>query len=131
MLKTFSRGGVHPPENKFSAENAIETLPIPKTVSIPIAQHLGAPATPVVQKNDIVKTGQVIAKSSGFVSANIHSSVSGKVVKVDKSIDSSGYKKTSVIILVEGDEWLESIDRSSGLKKEFSLGQSEIIGKVF
>ena len=130
MLKTFSRGGVHPPENKFSAENAIETLPIPKTVSIPIAQHIGAPATPVVQKNDIVKTGQVIAKSSGFVSANIHSSVSGKVVKVDKSIDSSGYKKTSVIIQVEGDEWLETIDRSSGLKKEFSLGQSEIIGKV-
>ena len=118
MLKTFPKGGVHPPENKFSSGNAIEVLPLPKTVSIPISQHIGAPATPVVQKNDMVKTGQVIARSSGFVSANIHSSVSGKVVKVDKSIDSSGYRKMSVIIEVEGDEWDENIDRSADLKKD-------------
>ncbi len=83
MLKTFKLGGVHPAENKLSAKEAIKVLGLPKTVYIPTAQHIGAPSTPVVNKGDIVKVGQVIAKSSGFVSANIHSSVSGKVKKID------------------------------------------------
>jgi Na+-translocating ferredoxin:NAD+ oxidoreductase subunit C len=82
MLKTFKVGGVHPPENKLSAGKKIEVLPIPKTVFIPVAQHIGAPSTAVVNKGDVVKTGQIIAKSSGFVSTNIHSSVSGKVKKL-------------------------------------------------
>ncbi|MEN8119013.1 MAG: electron transport complex subunit RsxC [Bacteroidota bacterium] len=130
MLKTFSKGGVHPPENKFSAVQAIEQMALPKMVTIPISQHIGAPSTPVVTKNDLVKTGQVIAKSSGFVSANIHSSVSGKVIKVDSMMDSSGYKKQSIIIQVDGDEWEESIDRDPGLLKEFNLSSEEIIKKV-
>ena len=61
MLKTFARGGVHPPENKLSADKIIEILPIPKTVTIPISQHIGAPATVIVKKNDEVKVGQVVA----------------------------------------------------------------------
>ncbi len=130
MLKTFSKGGVHPPENKLSAIQTIEQLALPKTVSIPISQHIGAPATPLVKKNDSVKTGQLIAKSSGFVSANIHSSVSGKVIKIDSVVDSSGYKKQSIIIEVEGDEWLEEIDRTPELKKEINLSSEEIIKKV-
>lgn len=130
MLKTFSRGGVHPPENKLSAIQAIEQMALPKTVNIPISQHIGAPATPIVKKNDLVKTGQVIAKSSGFVSANIHSSVSGKVLKIDSVMDSSGYKKQSVIIQVDGDEWEGSIDRSPELVKEITLSGEEIIKKV-
>lgn len=127
MLKTFSKGGVHPPENKLSAIQTIEKLALPETVYIPISQHIGAPATPIVKKNDTVKVGQLIAKSSGFVSANIHSSVSGKVVKIDQIIDSSGYKKQSIIINVEGDEWCEKIDRSPELKKEIDLNSEEII----
>ncbi|NOZ47658.1 MAG: electron transport complex subunit RsxC [Chlorobi bacterium] len=130
MLKTFSKGGIHPPENKFSVDKAIEVLPLPQKVSIPIAQHIGAPATPVVNKNDEVKTGQIIAKSAGFVSTNIHSSVSGKVVKIDKIVESSGYKKTSVVIEVKGDEWVETIDRSLDLKKEITIEQSDIINKI-
>jgi len=130
MLKTFSKGGVHPPENKLSAIQAIKQIALPKTVSIPVSQHIGSPSTPVVKKNDLVKTGQVIAKSSGFVSANIHSSVSGKVVKIDSVMDSSGYKKQSIIIQVDGDDWEENIDRDPGLKKEFNLSSEEIIKKV-
>lgn len=130
MLKTFSKGGVHPPENKLSAIQTIEQLALPKTVSIPISQHIGAPSTPLVKKNDLVKTGQLIAKSSGFVSANIHSSVSGKVIKIDNVVDSSGYKKQSIIIEVEGDEWLEDIDRTPDIKKEISLSSEDIIKKV-
>lgn len=129
MLKTFQKGGVHPPENKISAGKPIEVLPVPGQVIIPISQHLGAPAEPVVNKGDTVKTGQIIARSQGFVSANIHSSVSGKVLKIDKLPDSSGYKRSSVVINVEGDDWIESIDRSNKLEKHTKLSGEEIIKK--
>ena len=130
MLKTFKIGGVHPPENKISAGKKIEILPIPKTVFIPVAQHIGAPATVVVNKGDSVKVGQIIAKSSGFVSTNIHSSVSGKVKKVDVSADSSGYPKQGIFIDVDGDEWLEDIDRSETLKSTFEFDGSTIVQKI-
>ncbi len=130
MLKTFNLGGVHPPENKLSADKKIENLPLPKTVFIPVAQHIGAPASPVVKRGDEVKVGQVIAQSSGFVSTNIHSSVSGKVKKVDVSADSSGYSKQGIFIDVAGDEWMEEIDRTEELVKEFNLDGSEIVKKI-
>jgi Na+-translocating ferredoxin:NAD+ oxidoreductase subunit C len=76
MLKTFKIGGVHPPEYKLSTGKPIEVLPLPASVFIPVAQHIGAPAIPLVQRGDMVKAGQLIAKSSSFVSTNIHSSVS-------------------------------------------------------
>ncbi|MCY1722828.1 electron transport complex subunit RsxC [Prolixibacteraceae bacterium Z1-6] len=130
MLKTFKIGGVHPPENKLSKDKKIEVLPLPKTVFIPVAQHIGAPATPVVKRGDEVKVGQVIAQSSSFVSTNIHSSVSGKVKKVDFAADSSGYPKQGIFIDVEGDEWVEQIDRSNDLVKEISIDGPEIIKKI-
>jgi electron transport complex protein RnfC len=127
MLKTFKVGGVHPPENKLSADKKIQDLPLPKTVFIPVAQHIGAPATPTVAKGDEVKVGQVIAKSSSFVSTNIHSSVSGKVKKVDFSADSSGYPKHGIFIDVAGDEWLENIDRSEELSSKINPEGPEIV----
>ena len=130
MVKTFKTGGVHPAGNKISAGKAIEELPLPKTVNIPVAQHIGAPAAPVVAKGDKVKTGQVIARSSGFVSANIHSSASGTVVKIENIYDSSGYPKTGIVIAVEGDEWLETIDRSTALKADFDLDSKAITDKI-
>lgn len=130
MLKTFPKGGVHPKEGKYSANSAIEALPLPKQVSIPIAQHIGAPSKPIVKKGDTVKVGDKIAESTGFVSANIHSSVSGTVVKVDQVLDSTGYKRPCVIIDVEKDVWNENIDRSIDLKKEISLTDKEIIQRI-
>lgn len=130
MLKTFKIGGVHPPENKISANAKIEQLPLPKTVFIPVAQHIGAPATPVVNKGDAVKVGQLIAKSSSFVSTNIHAPVSGKVKKVDVAPDSTGYTKQGIFIDVEGDEWLEEIDRSETLVKTTDLDGKAIIQKI-
>jgi electron transport complex protein RnfC len=130
VLKTFSIGGIHPAGNKLSANSAIQVLPIPQMVSIPIAQHIGAPATPLVKKNDEVKVGQLIAKSSGFVSANIHSSVSGTVFKIDNVMDASGFRKAAIIIKVDGDEWIEEIDRSETLVTEISASKEEIIKKI-
>lgn len=130
MLKTFRRGGVHPAENKLSAGIPIKDFPVPKTVFIPVGQHLGAPATPVVKKGDKVVAGQLIARSSGFVSANIHSSVSGTVTKVDFIPDVSGYPRLGVVIAVEGDEWESTIDRSTSLVQDSGLSGQEILLKI-
>lgn len=130
MLKTFPKGGVHPPENKFSKGKQIESLQLPDTVVIPVSQHIGAPSEPIVKKGDTVKIGQLIAKSTGFVSANIHSSVSGKVFKVAPSMDSSGYKRMSVIIKVEGEEIESDIDLSLDLVKECKLSADDIRNKI-
>jgi Na+-translocating ferredoxin:NAD+ oxidoreductase subunit C len=129
-LKTFKLGGVHPKENKISESSPIKVLPLPKTVIISLSQNLGAPSTPIVNKGDKVKVGQLIAQASSFISSNIHASVSGTVSKIDDALDSSGYKRHSVFIDVEGDEWLETIDRRADLKTEITLTKEEIIARI-
>jgi electron transport complex protein RnfC len=129
-LKTFSRGGVHPPENKLSSGTAIQELPPPGEVIIPVSQHLGTPAKVLVNRGDQVKVGQLIAQADGFISTNIHSSVSGKVLKVDQFPNPSGYRTMAVQIQVEGDEWLEHIDRSDDLVKNTVLGRDDIRKKM-
>ena len=129
-MRTFRIGGIHPPENKLSAGKKITALAAPKQVIIPLSQHIGAPAQAVVKKGDMVKVGTSLAKAGGFVSANIHSSVSGKVNKIDNAIDASGYRRPAVFIDVEGDEWEETIDRSETLVKECNLSAKEIIDKI-
>jgi len=128
-LKTFPTGGVHPPENKLTAGSEIRHLPLPSNVAIPVSQHIGTPASIIVNKDDRVKTGQVIAVSKGFVSSNIHSSVSGKVNKIDAVLDTTGYKQTAVFINVEGDEWSETIDRNDEIVTEIKLSPEEIVKK--
>ena len=116
-LKTFRIGGVHPEENKLTSDKVTQIAALPKQAIFPLSQHIGAPAKPVVQKGDKVKVGTMIAEAGGFVSAPIYSSVSGTVFKIDEAIDATGYRKPSIIINVEGDEWEESIDRSDKLEK--------------
>jgi electron transport complex protein RnfC len=128
-LKTFPIGGIHPPENKLTSGSEIQYLAIPTSVSIPVSQHIGTPASIIVNRDEKVKTGQVIAQSKGFVSSNIHSSVSGKVTKIDTIIDTSGYKQPAVYITVEGDEWIDTIDRSSEILTDVRLSPEEIIKK--
>ena len=130
MLKTFSIGGVHPHENKLSAHQPIITAEVPAKAVILLGQHIGAPAKPVVAKGDVVKVGTRIAEPAGFVSAAIHSSVSGKVAKIDTIVDASGYAKPAIFIDVEGDEWEETIDRSKTLVKECDLSAEEIVKKI-
>ncbi|MFW6215081.1 MAG: electron transport complex subunit RsxC [Alkalispirochaetaceae bacterium] len=129
-LRSFPMGGVHPPENKLTADVAIRTLDPPKSAIIPLAQHLGAPAKPVVEKGAMVKVGTRIGEASSFISANIHSSVSGKVKKIDSFVDVNGYRKEAVFIDVEGDEWEESIDRSEELVTEITVSPEEIVEKI-
>ena len=132
-MKTFRIGGVHPAENKLSAAEPIRVAELPKIAVFPMGQHIGAPAKPIVQKGDKVKVGQMIAEAGGFVSAPIFSSVSGTVQKIDTIIEASGYKKPAVFITVEGDEWEESIDRSTDLvtlADRPELTSKDIIDKI-
>ena len=115
-IRTFRIGGIHPEENKLTHEVPTQIAPLPKQAIFPLSQHIGAPAKPVVAKGDKVKVGTVLAEAGGFVSAPIHSSVSGTVAKIDTSFDATGYRKPVIIINVEGDEWEESIDRSETLE---------------
>lgn len=95
-----------------------------------MAQHLGAPAEPIVAVGDKVKVGQQIAKPSGFISAPVHSSVSGTVKAIDTIKDLAGNPCKAVIIDVEGDEWLETIDRSEKIESEIKLEPKEIVAKI-
>ena len=129
-LKTFKRGGVHPPANKLSATIPTVKLGLPKEVYIPLSQHQGALAVPIVKKGDTVKVGTLIAHANAFISANIHSSVSGTVLKIDDVLDASGYRTHAVFIKVEGDDWEESIDRSETLITDIKFEPKAIVEKI-
>ena len=132
-IRTFRIGGIHPEENKLTHESPTQIAPLPHQAIFPLSQHIGAPARPVVQKGDQVKVGTLIAEASSFVSAPIHSSVSGTVAKIDTAIDATGYRKPAIIIDVEGDDWEESIDRSTQLetlREHPELTPEEIIDRI-
>ena len=132
-IRTFRIGGIHPEENKITAEMPTQVAPLPKQAIFPLSQHIGAPAKPIVQKGDKVKVGTMIAEANGFVSAPIHSSVSGTVFKVDTAVDATGYRKPVIIINVEGDEWEETIDRSEKLEtlaEHPELTPEEIVERI-
>ena len=129
-MKTFRMGGVHPEENKISNDAAIEVMPVPAQMVVLMNQHLGAPATPVVQKGDKVKVGQLIGEAQAFMCANVHSPVSGTVAKVEPCKDAFGLAKPAVYINVEGDEWMETIDRTPDIKRECTLEPKQIVDKL-
>ena len=118
MKKTFKIGGVHPHDNKISSAAAIEVFPAIETAYVSMAQHRGAPATPVVAVGDKVKVGQVIAEPAGFISGYVHSPVSGTVKSVGPRADIAGNMVPHVEITVEGDEWMEGIDTSDTIVKD-------------
>jgi electron transport complex protein RnfC len=96
------KGGIHPPENKhISEDKPFSNLPVPQTCYIPLQQHIGAPAKAVVQAGDMVTEGQLIGEAGGFVSANIHSPVPGKVTEI-KEILTVNNRQLAVVIEAEG-----------------------------
>lgn len=130
MKKTFRIGGIHPDDNKISRNCKIEALPLPQTVYISMAQHLGAPAKPIVAVGDKVKAGQPIAEPGGFISAWVHSSVSGTVKSIAPRKDISGNYMTHIEIAVEGDEWAEGIDLSDTLVTDIPSDRAAVLAKI-
>ncbi len=117
-LATF-KGGVHPPEKKeLAKDKKIERFPLPDTVFVYMANHAGAPAKPVVQKDQEVKTGQVIGEPAGVISAFVHSPVTGKVVEIKKMLHPIiGKPVDTVIIQRTGDDEWELLEGHGDFEK--------------
>ena len=99
----FSLHGVHVPHRKNTAKLAPVPMSAPKSVTIPMSMHIGAPAKPVVKAGDLVQIGTLIAEAGGFVSAPIYASVSGKVTKIAEYLQSNGTTVPAVVIESDGE----------------------------
>ncbi len=98
-----THGGVHVPHRKNTAHTQSVIMPAPKSVTIPMSQHIGAPCRPVVKVGDTVAVGQIIGDSDAYVSAPIHSSVSGTVKKIEKIAVADGSKVDAITIESDGE----------------------------
>ncbi|MBO5426722.1 MAG: electron transport complex subunit RsxC [Lachnospiraceae bacterium] len=129
MMKFTFKGGIHPYEGKeLTMEKEVKEY-LPKGDMVyPLSQHIGAPAKPVVKKGDRVLVGQLIAEAGGFVSANIHSAVSGTVKAIEARLTASGSKVNSIII--ENDNLYESVEFVGNDKPLSELTKEEIIEAV-
>ena len=112
MAHSF-RGGIHPdPHKETTAGRAIEALPAPPTVQIPMSMHIGVPAEPLVKAGEHVKMGQKIGDTDAFVSVPVHASVSGTVKSVGMALHPNGARVVSVIIENDGQDELEPLARA-------------------
>lgn len=123
-LHTFKIGGIHPAENKIAAGKPIENIPLPEEVVLPVSQHIGAPAKPVVKKGDKVKRGDRVAEAGGFVSAHIHTPISGTVVKVDVARTPQGMPVEAIYI--KSDEADREADAAAMADKSPKRSDAEI-----
>ena len=127
-IKTFPRG-IHPPEHKHGTEDkALEPLPAPEKVIIPLHQHFGAPTAPLVKKGDDVLLGQKIGEAKVLFSASVHSSVSGKVKAVEDFNHPLGKPVQAVIIMNDGEDRISP--EIQGHESPFSLSPDDIRQKV-
>lgn len=123
--KTFS-GGIYPPDAKLTAGQEIKNIEPPDEVVIPLSQHIGAPAEPIVEEGDEVLEGEKIGEARGFVSSPVHSSVAGTVKEIGEFPHPSGYEKSG--IRIEVDPSGGSIDFSGS--PPFELTPDEILERV-
>ncbi len=123
-MKTFSQG-IHPEYNKEKTRNkAIEELPAPKAVIIPLHQHTGATCEPLVKVGDEVVEGQKIGDTKKFISAPVHASISGKVKKIDKMLHPCGMEILSIVI--EAGDGLDSRQQTADSRALEGLEKEEI-----
>lgn len=123
------KGGIHPDEHKATQELPIAQIPLPNRLYLPLQQHIGAPAEPIVKVGEHVKKGQLVAKANGAVSAPVHASTSGVIIAIDDCTapHPSGLTVKSIILESDGkDEWIDSIIPID----PFKLSADEISQKV-
>lgn len=104
MLKTFSKGGIHIPEYKYTAECPIVDIPAPREVVVTFSQHIGAIAVCCVKVGEHVERGQLIARANGVVSANVHTPISGTVKTIGKRKTAFGYPCDTVTIVASDED---------------------------
>jgi electron transport complex protein RnfC len=124
------RGGVHPPEKKhLSADQPIEALPLPSHLYIPLQQHAGGPASPVVKVGQKVAKGERLAQALSAISAPLHAPTSGTIVAIDDftAPHASGLPLPTIILEVDGeDRWLEQ----ESPPDPFSLDPDEVSVRI-
>jgi Na+-translocating ferredoxin:NAD+ oxidoreductase subunit C len=132
MLKTFKMGGIHPPEEKITADQSITYGEIPNQLLIPVDQHIGKPCEIIVEKGSVVKRGDLVAKSTGFISSNVHSPVDGKVEKIVRFPQLGGQIRDCVLVTPEnpGVSYLEVLKNESENNIDIDLLTAEDIRKT-
>ena len=113
MSRATFPGGIHPPANKRTADAAIETVPVPPRLVVPMAQSLGAPSLPIVEKGERVGKGQPIGRPDGFISAVVHAPTSGTVTGIERIVDAAtGQMMDAVAIEPDGaDAWADGCNQ--------------------
>lgn len=131
MRKVFDfHGGIHPPENKHqSVRTPIADAGIPPVLIIPLSQHIGAPASPLVSVGEHVLKGQIIAEAHGFVSVPKHAPTSGTITAIEDRLIAhpSGHLAPCIVIKTDGrDEWIEH----QGTPDYEALDKADLIGLI-
>jgi electron transport complex protein RnfC len=127
MGSTF-KGGIHPPENKHITEEfQFTNLSIPQLCYVPLQQHIGAPAKPVVEVGDSVEEGQLIGAAEGFVSANVHAPIPGKVIEITSHPVSGGFSET---IVIEAEGAFSASGKQGESVDWTGISKDEILNKV-
>ncbi len=136
MSHTFHKGGVHPPENKITASSHITEVELPREVIVTFSQHIGAMAVCCRTKGEHVKRGDLIAKASGFVSANVHTPISGTVTRIDKWKTAFGYTADTVTIVAADDDhasdtaYIADGEATRTQEEVAALSDKEIVGII-
>lgn len=107
-MRTFSKGGVHPPGMKATAGTATADIPVPPQLTILTSQNIGAPSRPVVKPGDTVTVGQTIAEAGGYVGTPLHSPVNGKVLRIEPARTHRGLWQEAIVIQPDADNPLQS-----------------------
>ncbi|MFC1668638.1 RnfABCDGE type electron transport complex subunit C, partial [Chlamydiota bacterium] len=133
-IRTFDYGGIHPIDNKKGTKDIpIKTAPLPSRVIIPLSQHIGRPARPIVSVGEEVKTGQKIAEQEGYISAAIHASISGSIKSIEKRRHPLGTAVLSIEIESDGkdtkDQSLEPL-KTDSIPKEIIIQRIKDAGIV-
>ena len=100
---SFFLNGIHVPHRKHTVDQSAVRMPIPKTITLPMSMHIGAPARPLVKFGDLVKVGTPVAEAGGAVSSPIFSGISGKVTKISDILLASGQTVPAVTIESDGE----------------------------
>ena len=103
MIKTFLKGGIHPPENKFTSNSTIQEISLPQEFRIILSQSIGAPSKAIVKTGDKIKVGEKIAEAAGYVSADLHSPVNGTIGKIEEVSTPQGFKQQSIQIIPDSE----------------------------
>lgn len=123
------KGGIHPPEYKHITEGMeFSNFSIPQICYIPLQQHIGKPAVPVVNAGEMVCEGQLIGKADGFISANVHSSIPGKVIEIKEH--PSVFSRKSLCVVVEAEGKFDSSGKPSEISEWQNLTPKEILGRI-